>query len=49
MSYDQFDQYASWLPECNGYPAPVRVPESLDYIRINRGTYLTGTFPQVPL
>jgi hypothetical protein len=30
MSYDQFDQYASWLPECNGvYPAPL--PERLDY------------------
>ena len=31
MSYDQFDQYASWLPECNGiYPA-IREPERLDY------------------
>jgi hypothetical protein len=30
MSYE-FDQYASWLPECNGiYPA-IREPERLDY------------------
>lgn len=25
-----FDQYASWLPECNGYPAPIREPEPVD-------------------
>lgn len=32
MSYDPFDQYASWLPECNGiYPAPIREPESVNY------------------
>jgi len=33
MSYDQFDQYASWLPECNGgYPVPIREPEPVqDY------------------
>ena len=33
MSYDPFDQYASWLPECNGvYPAPIREPEPVqDY------------------
>jgi hypothetical protein len=23
--------YESWLPECNGYPAPIREPEPVDY------------------
>lgn len=31
MSYDQWDTWASWVPECNGiYPA-IREPERLDY------------------
>ena len=51
MSYDQFDQYASWLPECNGiYPAPIREPEPVqDYTPQPRHLFDGHTSPSATI